>query len=763
MDLNNLIYYLIPVISLFSIALGMVWLRQLSQLESSSESIEALTGFVGNGIRVFVRRQFLVSALIVGLLIVASLVSLVFHIHDELFILFLFLGYAGSAGAGYLAVKAATAVSGRSLTDIQSNKFPVASYQGAAVTALFTIGIATFDIWLWITILDWVANANLAGISSELMGRAGLHGQAATDHLGSTEFVKAKYLQISKVLMAYGAGVLVQSVFGRMASGLLASGSIQAAYSISHIDPAIGKNDLRNPAAVGSEVGLQAQNSRGSSSILYESYVVSVLGATALAAVSVATHPGITELHLVFVPLILGALGLVTIPVSFLFIKRKGEQILRNHWGGAGYAWLVYLLLAGILTVIQVLPGLVLACVAGTMLFGVCIHYLSVWFTAPEHGTVKRIQAGASISSFTPLLFGLGRGTTGGLLVTLLAGILITKVFFIKQGNAFFNYGLFGIAVAGVVLVAMTLALSARAGAAVTSEFAESGSQMLLLDQETKQRSLNQNMVNTTQTTASHNLTLVGSLLTLVSLIYVYVESIGIWLSRLAGDGIYYWNHLGFTNLAKNVSQSKHVYLIRDLSHIELVELMGIDILNPVFLKGVLTGAALCLAVLALVINGSGAVARHMAEAAKEEYQKTPDIRQGTQLPDYGMSVAIGARHAQIWTGCTVMLLVILPMTIGLVLGLAGLVGIMLGFTVISVLLGLIFNFSGAAWAVARRSYHGSESGGEGSVHAIQSLETCDGFGMLMREVCSPVMVIAVKLFICIAIIFGSFALIVGH
>jgi hypothetical protein len=99
-----------------------------------------------------------------------------------------------------------------------------------------------------------------------------------------------------------------------------------------------------------------------------------------------------------------------------------------------------------------------------------------------------------------------------------------------------------------------------------------------------------------------------------------------------------------------------------------------------------------------------GRAAGSMVDEVRRQFRDIPGIMEGTGKPDYATCVAISTKGAQREMMLPSLIAIAVPLIIGLTLGVAGVVGLLIGGMTAGFTLASMLNNSGGAWTTPRNS-----------------------------------------------------------
>ena len=93
-----------------------------------------------------------------------------------------------------------------------------------------------------------------------------------------------------------------------------------------------------------------------------------------------------------------------------------------------------------------------------------------------------------------------------------------------------------------------------------------------------------------------------------------------------------------------------------------------------------------------------GRAAESMVQEVRRQFREIKGILEGKATPDYGRCVEISTRSAQREMIIPSLLAIIIPIVVGLVLGVAGVLGLLTGGLAAGFTLAVFMSNSGGAW-----------------------------------------------------------------
>ena len=153
-----------------------------------------------------------------------------------------------------------------------------------------------------------------------------------------------------------------------------------------------------------------------------------------------------------------------------------------------------------------------------------------------------------------------------------------------------------------------------------------------------------------------------------------------------------------------------------------------------------------------LTLKSVGTAANHMIDEVRRQFRDDPGIMAGTSKPDYARCVDISTQAALRGMILPGLIAVCSPVIIGLLLGTAGLGGMLLGALLSAIMLAVFMANAGGAWDNAKKYIESGKLGGKGS-DAHKAAVTGDTVGDPFKDTAGPAMDILIKLMSVISLI----------
>ena len=180
-----------------------------------------------------------------------------------------------------------------------------------------------------------------------------------------------------------------------------------------------------------------------------------------------------------------------------------------------------------------------------------------------------------------------------------------------------------------------------------------------------------------------------------------------------------------------------------------------VTLMNPMVLSGMFIGAMMAFLFCGLTMNAVGRAASHMVEEVRRQFRTIKGILTGEAEPDYARCVQISTKGAQREMVFPSLLAIAVPVIVGLVFGVPGVVGLLVGGLSAGFVLAVFMANSGGAWDNAKKYIEEGNFGGKGSeVH--KATVVGDTVGDPFKDTSGPSLNILIKLMSMVAIVMAG-------
>jgi K(+)-stimulated pyrophosphate-energized sodium pump len=736
----------IPLISaagaILALIFAMVFFKSMMKNSEGTPRMIEIAQHVRDGAMAYLSRQYKVVG-IVFVVLVLLLTLLAYMGVQNPFVPVAFLtGGFFSGLCGFLGMKTATFASARTAHGASQslNKGLQIAFRSGAVMGLVVVGFALLDVAGWFLFLDKVifTPENMEG---------GLHLLGLTFvHEGTTE--THKYIEITATMLTFGMGASTQALFARVGGGIYTKAADVGADLVGKVEAGIPEDDPRNPATIADNVGDNVGDVAGMGADLYESYAGSILATAALGAALVGSEV-ISQIQAVTAPMLVAAIGIILSIVGIFMVRTKEsatqKTLLRALFIGTFGSSILVLGAVAILAVMGWITWGVFGSVVAGLLAGVIIGQGTEYYTSDEYKPTQGIARQAQQGPATTIIDGIAVGmySTWIPVVTIVAGIIAAYGF--AGGFEDFAQGVYGIGFAAVgMLSTLGITLATDAFGPIADN-AGGNAEMSELPPEVRERTDALDMLGNTTAATGKGFAIGSAALTAMALLAAYMEEVRLWLGRLTGEGELGTQFLEHTGLAS----------LSDATIDHFVEFYNLSIFNPMLLGGLFIGAMMAFVFCAMTMKAVGRAAGAMVDEVRRQFKEIPGIMEGTGTPEYAKCVAISTKGAQREMLVPSILAIAVPVVVGLLLGVAGVVGLLAGGLTAGFTLAGMLNNSGGAWDNAKKYIEKGNYGGKGS-EAHHAGVVGDTVGDPFKDTSGPSLNILIKLMTMVSVVMSG-------
>ena len=728
--MNNipLVFWLIPIASV--VALGMAWFffRSMMREEEGTERMKEIAAHVRKGAMAYLKQQYkVVTIVFVVLAIVFAFMAYVLKVQNP-WVPFAFLtGGLFSGLAGFFGMKTATYASARTVNGARSglDKGLKIAFRSGAVMGLVVVGLGLLDIAIWFIVL----NAVYAGEGTALV-------------------------TITTTMLTFGMGASTQALFARVGGGIYTKAADVGADLVGKVEANIPEDDPRNPATIADNVGDNVGDVAGMGADLYESYCGSILSTAALGATAFALN-GDMQLRAVIAPMIIAAIGIFLSLIGIYLVRTKEgatmKDLLRSLALGTNVsaaliavATFVILYLLGI----ENWLGLSFSVISG-LAAGVIIGQATEYYTSQSYKPTKKIAEASQTGPATVIIKGIGTGMISTMIpvVTISVAIMLSYLcangFDMSLSAKSISTGLYGIGIAAVGMLStlgITLATDAYGPIA---DNAGGNAEMSGLGEEVRERTDALDALGNTTAATGKGFAIGSAALTALALLASYIEEIKVAMVRAVENGKQY------------VDAAGNVFNPTDATTIDFINFFQVNLINPKVLVGAFIGAMAAFLFCGLTMGAVGRAAESMVQEVRRQFREIKGILEGKATPDYGSCVEISTRSAQREMIIPSLLAIVIPIVVGLVLGVAGVLGLLTGGLAAGFTLAVFMSNSGGAWDNAKKLIEEGNFGGKGSENHKATV-VGDTVGDPFKDTSGPSLNILIKLMSMVSIVMAG-------
>lgn len=521
--------------------------------------------------------------------------------------------------------------------------------------------------------------------------------------------------QITANMLTFGMGASSMALFARVGGGIFTKAADVGADLVGKVEAGIPEDDPRNPAVIADNVGDNVGDVAGMGADLYESYVGSIVSTSALA---VAAGFGVKG---VAVPMMLAAFGVIASITGTFFVKTKEDASQKSLLKALRLGTYIsaVLVAVGAFVIIRILlPGHVgiYAAVLSGLIAGVLIGAITEYFTSDSYRPTRNLASSSETGAATVIISGLSLGMLSTVAPVIIVGASVLISYYCSGGNADFNMGLYGVGVSAVGMLStlgITLATDAYGPIA---DNAGGIAEMTHMPPEVRNRTDALDSLGNTTAATGKGFAIGSAALTALALIASYIDKV----QQLNPD------------IALNLT-----------------------ITNPTVLIGLFIGGMLPFLFAALTMDAVGKAAQSIVIEVRRQFKEIRGLMEGKAEPDYASCVDMCTKSAQKLMLAPALIAVIIPVAVGLLLGVNGVAGLLAGNTVTGFVLAVMMANSGGAWDNAKKYIEGGAHGGKGS-DQHKAAVVGDTVGDPFKDTSGPSINILIKLTSMVSIVFAG-------
>ena len=741
-------WWVAPISAVAALFFAMYFYKKMMAAPEGNATMIEIAAHVREGAYAYLFRQYKVVSLVFVILLAIFAVLAYMGVQNPFVPIAFLTGGFFSGLCGFLGMKTATNASSRTAQGASEslNRGLQVAFRSGAVMGLVVVGFGLLDISLWYLVLDKIV------YTTENMA-TGLQFAGLT-LVPENMDVHHKLVEITTTMITFGMGASTQALFARVGGGIYTKAADVGADLVGKVEAGIPEDDPRNPATIADNVGDNVGDVAGMGADLYESYCGSILATAALGAALPAAALAAREmdpLMAVLAPMIVAGIGIILSIVGIFMVKCKEGATQKNLlnallFGTLGSSVFILAALAYMAHVGWITWGIFGSVVSG-LVAGVLIGQLTEYYTSAEFKPTKGIAKQAEMGAATTIIDGFATGMYSAGLPVVVIGIGILAAYGFAGGFTSPAMGLYGIGFAAVGMLAtlgITLATDAFGPIA---DNAGGNAEMSGLGAEVRKRTDALDSLGNTTAATGKGFAIGSAALTAMALLAAYIEEVRIWIGRLAAqsaDGVYTVGNMAFTQAsAKTAAVS------------DFVEAYDLTIMNPKLIVGIFIGAMMAFVFSAMTMKAVGRAAGAMVNEVRRQFREIPGIMEGTGKPDYASCVSISTGGAQREMVLPSALSIIVPVATGLLLGVAGVMGLLVGGLTAGFVLAVALNNAGGAWDNAKKYIENGAHGGKGS-DAHKAAVVGDTVGDPFKDTSGPSLNILIKLMTMVSVVFSG-------
>lgn len=724
------IFFLIPVCSILALVFAYIFYRRMKRADEGTPSMKEIASHVRKGAMAYIKQQY--KVVIIVFLILALFFAILaygFGVQNP-WVPFAFLtGGFFSGLAGFIGMKTATFASSRTANACRTslNSGLKVAFRSGAVMGLTVVGLGLLDISLWYLILE----AFIKETTPE-----------------------QKLVVITTTMLTFGMGASTQALFARVGGGIYTKAADVGADLVGKLEKNIPEDDPRNPATIADNVGDNVGDVAGMGADLYESYCGAILATMALGASAFFSKGYSAQMNAVFAPMLIAAVGIVLSIIGIFTVRTKEnagmDKLLKSLSLGVNLsAVFIAIFTFVILWLLKLENWIWISCsVIVGLLAGIIIGRSAEYFTSHSYKPTRRVAESGKTGPATVIIsgFGVGMVSTAIPVITVAVAIILAYLFAIKFDISAMlsaqnlSIGLYGISISAVGMLStlgITLATDAYGPIA---DNAGGNAQMSNLDPEVRKRTDVLDALGNTTAATGKGFAIGSAALTALALLASYLEEIKIALS----------------NIGQTVLDiAGREVVVTQATIPDLLEYYSINVMNPKLLAGLFIGAMMSFLFCGLTMNAVGRAAQKMVDEVRRQFREIKGILTGEAVPDYARCVEISTRGAQREMLLPSLLAIVVPILVGILFDVAGVVGLLLGGLSSGFVLAIFMANAGGAWDNAKKYVEDGNFGGRGSV-AHKATVVGDTVGDPFKDTSGPSLNILIKLMSMVSIVMAG-------
>ena len=722
------VFWLVPLASVCALAMAWYFFKHMMREDEGTDRMKEIAGYIRVGAMAYLKQQYKVVGIIfVILCAVFAFMAYVLHVQNP-WVPFAFLtGGIFSGLCGFFGMKTATYASARTANAVSrslDSGLRIA-FRSGAVMGLVVVGLGLLDIALWFVLLgEFYEGDDMALVT------------------------------ITTTMLTFGMGASTQALFARVGGGIYTKAADVGADLVGKVEADIPEDDPRNPATIADNVGDNVGDVAGMGADLYESYCGSILSTAALGATAFALD-GDMQMKAVVAPMLIAAVGIFLSLAGIFLVRTKDGATMRDllHSLSLGTNASACLIAVATFIIMYFLElenwiGVSFSVISG-LAAGVIIGAATEYYTSQSYKPTKSIAKSSETGSATVIIKGIGTGMISTMVpvatisVAIMASYLCANGFDMSMSSSSISKGLYGIGIAAVGMLStlgITLATDAYGPIA---DNAGGNAEMSGLDPEVRKRTDALDALGNTTAATGKGFAIGSAALTALALLASYVEEIKINMVRAMNDGATFVDNLGKAFDPTNAGL------------LDMIDFFQVNLMNPNVLVGVFIGAMAAFMFSGITMGAVGRAAGSMVEEVRRQFREIKGILEGKATPDYGRCIKISTRSALHEMVLPSLLAIVIPVVVGMVFGVAGVLGLLVGGMSTGFTLAVFMANSGGAWDNAKKLIEEGNYGGKGSP-CHKAAIVGDTVGDPFKDTSGPSLNILIKLMSMVSIVMAG-------
>ena len=722
------VFWLVPVASIVALLMAWYFFCSMMKCDEGTPRMREIARYVREGAMAYLKQQYkVVCYVFIALAIIFAFMAYVLKVQNPWVPVAFLTGGFFSGLAGFFGMKTATYASGRTANAARQglDKGLSIAFRSGAVMGLVVVGLGLLDIAMWFLILNYFYEGEPMGL-----------------------------VTITTTMLTFGMGASTQALFARVGGGIYTKAADVGADIVGKVEADIPEDDPRNPATIADNVGDNVGDVAGMGADLYESYCGSILSTAALGATAFAMTPDV-QIKAIIAPMIIAAVGIFLSIIGIFLVHTKEGATMKNLLNSLALgtntaalliaiASFVILYLLGISNWI----GLSFSVISG-LVAGVIIGQATEYYTSHSYRPTKKIAEAGQTGSATVIIKGIGTGMISTCIPVLTIGIAIMLSYLCANGFDMslsaesISHGLYGIGIAAVGMLStlgITLATDAYGPIA---DNAGGNAEMSELGEDIRHRTDALDALGNTTAATGKGFAIGSAALTALALLASYVEEVKMAMIHAVQGGQQFFDSAG------------NIFDPSSATMPDFMNFFQVTLMNPTVLVGAFIGAMAAFLFCGLTMEAVGRAAQKMVVEVRRQFKTIAGILEGKATPDYGRCVEISTKAAQHEMILPAFLAIVIPIVVGCVLGVAGVLGLLVGGLSAGFTLAVFMANAGGAWDNAKKMVEEGTFGGKGSF-AHKATIVGDTVGDPFKDTSGPSLNILIKLMSMVSIVMAG-------
>ncbi len=674
--------------AILALIFALVTARKVMRFPEGSDAIKKISLSIRKGANAYLKRQYKIVIIFFGVIfVILGVMAWLDFLTPYVPFAFITGGFF-SALSGFIGMKIATYANSRTANACRNslNSGLKVAFSAGSVMGFSVVGLGLLDIAIWFFLLRFVFNLDSEAITG--------------------------------AMLTFGMGASTMALFARVGGGVFTKAADVGADLVGKVEAGIPEDDPRNPAVIADNVGDNVGDVAGMGADLYESYVGSIISASALGVAS------FHSLEAMALPMLLAAIGVIcSIFGTFLVKTKEGasqKQLLGALSRGTNFSAVLIAIVS--LPIVYFVLGkdnwcIYFAILAG-LIAGVLIGQATEYFTSDCYKPTKKLAASSETGTATVIIGGLSVGMLSTFLPIIIIAVCVLVAYFVSGGGSDASMGLYGIALAAVGMLStlgITLATDAYGPVA---DNAGGIAQMAGLDSKVRERTDALDSLGNTTAATGKGFAIGSAALTALALIASYIDKV------------------------KTIEGGAE-------------KIANLNITNPTVLVGLFIGACLPFVFAALTMNSVGRAAQSVVIEVRRQFKEITGLMEGKAEADYARCVDLCTKASLREMVLPTVVAVIVPIVVGIILGSTGVVGMLAGATASGFLMAIFMSNAGGAWDNAKKHIESGTHGGKGSENHKATV-VGDTVGDPFKDTAGPAINILIKLLSMVSIVFAA-------